>query len=199
MKKFVKLICDRRLEEERIVAERIVGKPKKQLGPALSRPWPDSTSEETSRPKKLWEKIRQIGGLDEGRKSLEEEKFRQITRFDGLSPAQWLTGHRQRTNAIAAPNAYKRITDEQLKSHMDRRGREYDRVKERGSKHELEQLHPGDQIWLQDPKTKRWSIEAKIINARSERSYLVTDGVREFFRNRRFIRPACRSTGSTNA
>ena len=150
------------------------------FGPALSRPWPDSTSEETSRPKKLWEKIRQIGGLDEGRKSLEEEKFRQITRFDGLSPAQW-------------------ITDEQLKSHMNRRGREYDKVKERGSKHELEQLHPGDQIWVQDPKTKKWSTKATIINARSERSYLVTDGVREFFRNRRFIRPACRSTGSTNA
>ena len=175
-KKSNKSICDRRLEEERTVAERIVGKPKKQLGPALSRPWPDSTSEEISRPKKLWEKIRQIGGLDEGRKSLEEEKFRQITRFDGLSPAQW-------------------ITDEQLKSHMNRRGREYTKVKERtdGSKRELEQLHPGDQIWVQDPKTKKWSTKATIINARSERSYLVTDGTR------RFIRPTCRSTGSTNA
>ena len=93
--------------------------------------WPDSTSEETSRPKKLWEKIRQIGGLD--RKSLEGEKFRQITRFDGLSPAQW-------------------ITDEQLKSHMNRRGREYAKVKKRTdrSKRGLEQLHPGDQVWRQD-------------------------------------------------
>ena len=127
-------------------------------------------------------------------------EYRNTPRFDGLSPAQWLTGHRQRTNAIAAPNAYKRITDEQLKSHVNRRGREYAKVKERadGSKRQLEQLHPGDQIWLQDPKTKRWSIKATIINARSERSYWVTDGAREFIRNRRFIRPSYRSTGSTN-
>ena len=92
------------------------------------------------------------------------------------------------------------ITDEQLKSHMNRRGREYAKIKKRvdGSIRELDQLHPGDKIWLQDSKTKRWTTKATIINARSERSYLVTDGAREFIRNRRFIRPSYRSTGSTN-
>ena len=79
-------------------------------------------------------------------------EYRNTPRFDGLSPAQWLTGHRQRTNAIAAPDAYKRITDEQLKSHVNRRGREYAKVKKHadGSKRELEQLHPGDRIWRRD-------------------------------------------------
>ena len=38
---------------------------------------------------------------------------------------------RQRTDAIATPNAYKRITDEQLKYHVNRRGRECTKVKER--------------------------------------------------------------------
>ena len=46
-------------------------------------------------------------------------------------------------------------------------------------------------------KTKRWSIKATIINARSERSYWVTDGARDFVKNRRFIKPSYRSTGST--
>ena len=64
---------------------------------------------------------------------------------------------RQRTGAIATPNAYKRIKDEQLKYHVNRRGREYTKVKERtdGSKRGLEQLHPGDQIWRQD-RSQRW-------------------------------------------
>ena len=34
--------------------------------------------------------------------------------FDGLSPAQWLFRHRQRTEAAAAPKAYARIDDEKL-------------------------------------------------------------------------------------
>ena len=36
----------------------------------------------------------------------------------------------------------------------------------------------------------RWSTEAKIINARSERSYWVTDDARDFVRNRRPSRPS---------
>ena len=46
-------------------------------------------------------------------------EYRNTPRFDGLSPAQWLTGRRQRTSAIATPEAYKKITEEQFKSHMD--------------------------------------------------------------------------------
>ena len=39
-------------------------------------------------------------------------KWQNTPRFDGLLPAQWLTGRRQRTEAIATPKAYQRITDE---------------------------------------------------------------------------------------
>ena len=125
-------------------------------------------------------------------------EYRNTPRYDGLSPAQWRTGYRQRTNAIATPNAYKRITDEQLVSHLARRGCEQTKVKEREdkSKRELQKFAPNDQVWVQDPMTKKWSIEATIVQARSERSYLVTDGTKVFLRNRRFLRP--RAGPSTN-
>ena len=44
-------------------------------------------------------------------------------------------------------------------------------------------------FWSQDPMTKKWSIEATIIRARNKMSYLDTDGIKEFPRNRRFLRP----------
>ena len=118
-------------------------------------------------------------------------EYRNTPRYDGLSPAQWRTGYRQRTNAIATPNAYRRITDEQIISHLARRGCEQTKVKEREdkSKRELQKFAPNDQVWVQDPMTKKWSIEATIVHARSERSYLVTDRSKEFLRNRRFLRP----------
>ena len=56
-------------------------------------------------------------------------EYRNTPRFDGLSLSQWLTGYRQRTDAPAAPSAYERITDEQLKSHLKRRGKEQARIK----------------------------------------------------------------------
>ena len=57
-------------------------------------------------------------------------EYRNTPRFDGLSPSQWLTGYRQRTDAPAAPSAYARITNEQLRSHLDRRGKEQARIKD---------------------------------------------------------------------
>ena len=43
-------------------------------------------------------------------------------RFDRLSPSQWLTGHRQKNDTFAAPNAYRRITDTEFKVQEDKRG-----------------------------------------------------------------------------
>ena len=119
-------------------------------------------------------------------------EWRNTPRFDGLSPAQWLTGHRQRTEAIATPKAYQRVTDEQLKTHMDRRGQVQSQTKERvdRSKRDLEQLEPGDQVWVQDPKSLKWSTKATVLSIRkNKRSYLVKSDDRVFIRNRRFLRP----------
>ena len=58
-------------------------------------------------------------------------EWRNTPRYDGLSPAQWLYGHRQRTEAVAAPEAYQRISDEKLKEHEARRGQRQEKEKER--------------------------------------------------------------------
>ena len=42
--------------------------------------------------------------------------------------------------------------------------------------------------WVQDPKTKRWSIKATIVKAINKRSFTVNDGFHEFIRNRKFLR-----------
>ena len=92
----------------------------------------------------LFTEVREIHGKDSKHTVYRKVSTRVIDDSD--------TVPRQRTGAIAAPNAYKRITDEQLKSHVNRRGRECTKVKERtdGFKRELEQLHPGDRIWRRD-------------------------------------------------
>ena len=41
-------------------------------------------------------------------------EYRNTPRIDGLSPAQWYLGRRQRTSAVAAPKAYKRINNDAL-------------------------------------------------------------------------------------
>ena len=74
--------------------------------------------------------------------------------------------------------------------HLDQRGKEHCRIADifGGPKSKTEQLHSGAKVWIQDHKTKRWSIEATIVSTAGKRSYRVNDGMREFTRNRRFIR-----------
>ncbi len=99
---------------------------------------------------------------------------------------------RKRTNATAIPNAYKRVTDETFKKHLDLRGCEQSRIAKRihSPKSIQEPFHPGAKVWIQDHRSKRWSIEAVIVSRTNERTYRVNDGTREFTRNRKFIRPA---------
>ena len=118
-------------------------------------------------------------------------KWQNTPRFDGLLPAQWLTGRRQRTEAIATPKAYQRITEEQLKTHMDRRGQVLSYTKEQvdRSKRDLEQLKPGDQVWVPDPKSLKWSTKATVLSMqKNKRSYLVETDNSVFITNRRFIK-----------
>ena len=79
-------------------------------------------------------------------------------------------------------------------THLAQRRCEQTKVKEREdkSKLELQKFAPNDQVWVQDPTTKKWSNKAMNIRARNKRSYQVTDGVKEFPRNRRFLRPRVR-------
>ena len=91
-------------------------------------------------------------------------EWRNTPRFDGLSQSQWLTGRRQRTDAVAAPEEYRRVSDSELQEHEARRGRRYEQVKasvDQASRI-LEPLQPGDTVLVQDQKTRKWSIEATI-------------------------------------
>ena len=84
------------------------------------------------------------------------------------------------------------MDDEQFVSHLARRGCEQTKVKEREdkSKRELQRFAPNDQVWVQDPTTKKWSIKASIIRAHNKTSlYQVTDGVKEFPIDRKFLKP----------
>ena len=118
-------------------------------------------------------------------------EWRTTPRNDRLSPAQWLTSHRQRTDLVAAPEAYMRVSDSKFKEHEARRGHRLRHEKNRvdQSSHTLEPFQPGEAVLVQDPKTSRWSTEATIISRRNKRSYIVEVDGRKFLRNRRFIRP----------
>ena len=118
-------------------------------------------------------------------------EWRNTPRYDGLSPSQWLTNHRHHTDVVAVPEAYKRISDTQLKEHEDRRGHRLKKEKARvdQSLRTLEPMKPGNSILLQDPKTSRWSIEATVVSRRNKRSYNIEIDGRHYIRNRRFLKP----------
>ena len=125
----------------------------------------------------------------EFRRALRE--WRNTPQFNGLSRAQWLTGHRQKTEVAAAPEAYQRVNDAKLKHHENLRGMRQAKEKERTDKPSktLEQLSLGQTVLVQDHKTKQWSHEATIVEKRSRRSYLVEMDGRQHLRNRQFIKP----------
>ena len=85
-----------------------------------------------------------------------------------------------------------RIADEKLKHHLDRREKEHEKVKEQVDRSrcvEPFQFRPEDKVWVQDHKSKRWTVQATVVSSRSERSFIVNDGTRDFIRNKRFMRP----------
>ena len=49
-------------------------------------------------------------------------EWRNTPRFDGLSPAQWFLGYRQRTTTPGASRAYNIVTDKKLAQHSNRGG-----------------------------------------------------------------------------
>merc|ERR1712008_189880 len=55
--------------------------------------------------------------------------YRNCPRYDGLSPAQWYFGRRQRTEAVAFPSAYSRIPENIMANHEYQRKRNTDKKK----------------------------------------------------------------------
>ena len=116
-------------------------------------------------------------------------EYRNTPRIDGLSPAQWYLGRRQRTSAVAAPKAYERINNDALEECFKKHEQSYAKVKEKGPKKKInnEQFTPGTKVIVQDQKSKRQTQHAVIINQRSERTFILDDGTQRFKKNRQFF------------
>ena len=120
-------------------------------------------------------------------------EWRNTPRTDGLSPAEWVFGRRQRTDVVAHPSAYKRISDEDFNKAELSREREVNRREEKESK---APKHPkfkvGDYVVTQDKQTGRWDHKWFVIGIRIKgRSYVLKEVGSSFetIRNRNKIRP----------
>ncbi|QQP48708.1 Uncharacterized protein FKW44_009103, partial [Caligus rogercresseyi] len=118
-------------------------------------------------------------------------EWRNTPRYDGLSPAQWLFGRRQRTEVPALPNAYERIDDSTIKSYEARREEIVYKKKEHTDKRSktLRPLEIGSSVLIQHPQTKRWDQKGTVVSARNQRSYVVESKGKKYVRNRIFLRP----------
>ena len=127
-------------------------------------------------------------------------EYKNCPGYDGLAPTQWAFGRLQRTNVPCTSRAYDRITDEQLKEHLGRRGWMQDQSKEKGPRSSPGKLNPGKNVRVQDYKTKHWSKRAKVVKKLNARTYLLRSGSKTFMRNIRFIKPApnAQDTDPTN-
>jgi hypothetical protein len=114
-------------------------------------------------------------------------EYKNCPGYDGLAPTQWAFGRLQRTSIPCPSKAYDRVTDDQLKEHLGRRGRIQDQDK--GPRSSPKELSPGESVRIQDHRTKHWSKRAKVIKKRNPRSYLLKSGGKTFIRNIRFIKP----------
>ena len=128
--------------------------------------------------------------FDEFRIALRE--WRNTPRFDGLSPAQWLYGRRQRTDAPAIPSAYERVPETKLAEHEARREERMEKHQSYADQtsHSLNPMKPGDKVIAQNMLTKRWDAQGTIISRRRDgRSYWIDIDDRRYIRNRKFLRP----------
>ena len=120
--------------------------------------------------------------------------YRNCPRYDGLSPAQWYYGRRQRTDAVALPVAFERVPDATIAKHEHKREEKIMKQQscaDRSSRQRAPMI-PGQVIIAQHMLTKQWDQRATIIESRSNgRSYLVRmNNGRQYLRNRRFLPPS---------
>ena len=127
--------------------------------------------------------------------------YRNCPRYDGLSPAQWYLGRRQRTEAVAFPSAYARIPDQTFADHEAQRRKKTEKLRIHANRPSRPKpnLHVGQPVIAQHVLTKRWDQRGMITEDRdSGRSYLVQINGRKYLRNRRFLRPLPRQSPAMN-
>ena len=117
-------------------------------------------------------------------------EWRNMPRADGYSPAQMFFGRRQRTRLPTLPVHHAPIDNKLAEAARRKTAEENAAVFNQHTK-ELERLEQGQQVWLQDPKTGRWTVAGEVVNERPHGgSYVVeTEAGRTTTRNRSHIRP----------
>ena len=112
---------------------------------------------------------------------------RKLVKGVRMSPAQIYFGRRQHTRLPALPSAFHPIDYEVAKAAREQRDNE---IKDKFDlhAHELQQLKPGDLVYLQDPRSNRWSIKGKVLAFLGHRSYKVVANGSIFRRARRRLR-----------
>ena len=155
--------------------------------------------------KKLLAKV--DGNWSNFRKALHE--WRNTPRAsDGLSPAQWATGHRQRSGLPALPPAFDRISDQDLSLALDRRG-----MAEMKTKSDFDQFKKpdavipnGTRVVVQSKpnaqgKPGRWDQFGTIVSKRPHtdigQSYIVDIDGHERIRSHLYLRPATDTISET--
>ena len=123
---------------------------------------------------------------------------RRLVKGMRMSPAQIYFGRRQHTCLPALQAAFHPIDPNLAKAA--REGYD-DKVKEKFDLHghDLHQLAPGDLVFLQDPKTNRWSIKGKVLAFLGHRSYKVVANGSIFRRARRRLRPRLAEIEATDS
>ena len=124
------------------------------------------------------------------------QEWRNTPRAEGYSPAHLMFQRRQRTSLPCHPSAYQQIkVEEAIEARAKARGRAKSAFDEHAS--QLRDLHEGERVVVQDPKTKRWELHGSISKVlHNGRSYeVLLDDDYSIRTNRRRVRPT--STIST--
>jgi len=117
--------------------------------------------------------------------------FRNTPRQDGYSPAQLLFGRRQQTE-LPTLNLHHRQIDQGKAAESKVRLANLKVGQQNRSRSVASHFSPSEVVYLQDTKTKQWTVRGRIASQRpSKTSYIVIlDNGSETIRNQRFIRPA---------
>ncbi len=119
--------------------------------------------------------------------------WRNVPRYDGLSPAQWMFGRRQRTLLPASEEAYFLINQSVISDAEEAKENYNTLVRLRFGGQELPQLPKGARVLVQDRRPHargRWKAYGRVLRLLKGRSrtYLVQVRGRILKRNRRFLR-----------
>ena len=121
-------------------------------------------------------------------------EWRNMPWEDGLSPAQWMSGFKQRTMLPALENTFQHITPDQYELAEERCRQHAAQDRARLSEHsrDLPPLGVGTTARIQDTSSGLWDSIGAIVgicDEHSQRSYLILRGHLVIVRNWTHLRP----------